>query len=130
MRLANYLIGLKTLKNRGLPPTLKNIRLRVQKTTYRRKGDVLLQIWKTNKKRDVRIISTIDIVDTGEIDRRTGLPIKKPKCIVDYNNFMSGVDLADQYLSYNPIYRKSLKWTKKASLYLINCGIFNAFQMF
>lgn len=62
------------------------------------------------------MISTIhnaEIVDTGEICRKTNRPIQKPKCIIDYNHHMKGVDRADQYLSNYPIYRKTIKWSKK-----------------
>ena len=43
---------------------------------------------------------------------------------------MKGVDRADQYMSYYPIYRKTKKWTKKVSFYLINCAIFNSFRVY
>jgi hypothetical protein len=93
----------------------------------------MLQLWKTVKKRDIRMISTIhnsEIVDTTKTDWKTGLLVRKPICIVDYNKYMKGVDRADQYLSYYPIYRKTKKWTKKVVLYLFNCGLFNAFKVY
>jgi hypothetical protein len=34
---------------------------------------------------------------------------KKPKCIVDYNTHMHGVDTADQYLAYYPFICKTVK---------------------
>ncbi|XP_035728425.1 piggyBac transposable element-derived protein 4-like [Vespa mandarinia] len=56
--------------------------------------------------------------------------MQKPKCLADYNLNMNGVDLADQYLSYYLILRKTIKWSKKIVLYLINCDLFNAFKIY
>ena len=100
-------------------------------TVFCRKGDILLLVWKD--KRDVRMISTIhdiSVSDTGKKNRKTGEDIVKPVCINQYNVHMKGVERADQYLSYYPILRKTMKWTKKVVLYLINCGLFNCFRIY
>jgi hypothetical protein len=34
---------------------------------------------------------------------------------------------ADQYLSFYPLLRKTVKWSKKVVLYLLNCALFNTF---
>ena len=120
-------------RNRGLPDSLKKTKLKVFETAFKRKGEILLQLWKTAKSKDIRMISTIhnaEIVYTGKICRKTNSPIQKPKCIIDYNHHMKGVDRADQYLSYYPIYRKTIKWSKKVVLYLFNCALFNAFRVY
>jgi hypothetical protein len=44
--------------------------------------------------------------------------------------FMKGVDRADQYFAYYSLPRKTVKWTKKVALWLINCAIFNSFSVF
>jgi hypothetical protein len=91
----------------------------------------MVQLWRD--KRLVRVISTIHdatIVNTGRKDRKTKIEIKKPYAIVQYNKFMKGVDRADQYLSYYSILRKSVRWSKKVVLYLINCALFNAFCVY
>ena len=79
------------------------------------------------------MISTIHdarIVNTERKYRKTDLEIKKPYAIVQYNKFMKGVDRADQYLSYYSILRKSVKWSKKVVLYLLNCALFKAFCVY
>lgn len=43
---------------------------------------------------------------------------------------MNGVDLADQYLTYNPIVRNSIKWRKKALIFMLNCSLFNSFVVY
>jgi hypothetical protein len=42
---------------------------------------------------------------------------------------MKGVDGADQYLSHNSLLRKTVKWTKKVALWLINCALYNSFRI-
>jgi hypothetical protein len=44
--------------------------------------------------------------------------------------FMEGVDRANQYLAYYSLLRKTVKWTKKFALWLINCGLFNSFLVY
>jgi hypothetical protein len=58
------------------------------------------------------------------------MEVKKPCAVVQYNNFMKGVDRADQYLSYYPVLRKTVKWSKKVVVYLPNCTLFNAFFVY
>ena len=85
--------------NRGLPPEMKNESqsLKRGETTFRRKGEILLQSW-----RDTRVVSMISTIHNS---RMVDVPwrnevLEKPICIFQYNMFMKGVDKADQYLSY------------------------------
>ena len=55
------------------------------------------------------------------------MEIKKPYAVVQYNTFIKDVDRADQYLSYYSVLRKTVKWSKKVVLHLLNCALFNAF---
>jgi hypothetical protein len=54
----------------------------------------------------------------------------KPLCISQYNMFMKGVDRADQYLTYYSLPRKTVKWTEKVALWLINCALFNSLLVY
>jgi len=56
--------------------------------------------------------------------------IKKPYAVVQYNKFIRGVYSADQYLSYYSVLQKTVKWSKKVVLYLLNCVLFNAFFVY
>lgn len=117
--------------NRGFPECLKNVKLKPGQSIFRRKNDVLLQIWRS--KRDVRMISTIHssiILESGNIDWKTKLRIQKPQSIIEYNKYMKGVDRADQYLSYYSIIRRTKKWTKRAVMYLLNCALFNSYKVY
>ena len=117
--------------NRGLPHELKNNRLQRGQSIFRRKGDVLLQIWQS--KREVRMISNIhssELLESSNTDWHTNTKIMKPKCVIEYNNYMKGVDRADQYLLYYSILRKTRKWTKRAVMYLLNCAFFNSYLVY
>ncbi|PNF19822.1 hypothetical protein B7P43_G14053 [Cryptotermes secundus] len=132
---AEYLLSRKvricgTIRvNRGLPPDLKEEckRLKRGDTAFRRKGDILLQSWRDT--RVVNMVSTIHNSSMVDVQRRHG-QVKKPLCISEYNMFMKGVDRADQFLAYYSLPRKTVKWTKKVALWLINCAIFNSFTVF
>jgi len=43
---------------------------------------------------------------------------------------MKGVDHADQYLSYYSVDRKTVKWSKKVVLFLLNCTLFNSILVY
>jgi hypothetical protein len=71
--------------NRGIPRDLegKGKCLNRGKSAFRRKGDIMVQVWKD--KRFVHMISTIHdatIVNTGRKDRKIKMEIKKPYAIV------------------------------------------------
>jgi len=67
------------------------------------------------------------IVNKGRKDRKTNMEIKKPYAVVQHNKFIKGVDRADQYFSFYSVLRKTIKWSIKEVLYLLNCSLFNAF---
>ena len=81
--------------NRGLPPEMKNESqsLKRSETTFRRKGEILLQFWRDT--RVVNMISTIHDSTMVDVPRRNEEVLKKPICIFQYM-FMKGVDGADQ----------------------------------
>jgi len=81
----------------------------------------------------VRMLSMIHdatIVNKGRKDRKTNMEVKKPYIVVHYNKFMKDIDRADQYLSFYPVLRKTVKWLKKVVLYLLNYAPFNAFFVY
>jgi hypothetical protein len=64
------------------------------------KGYILVQIWKD--KQGMHLTSTVHeakLMNLGK-EWRTGEIIKKFICILEYNKYMKGVDMADLYLSY------------------------------
>jgi len=55
------------------------------------------------------------------------MEIKKPYTVGQYNKFIKGIDRANQYLSYYSVLRKTVKWSKKVVLYLLNFVLCNTF---
>jgi membrane-associated HD superfamily phosphohydrolase len=81
----------------------------------------------------VRMRSTIHdatTINKERKDRKTNVEIKKPYAIVQYNKFIKDVDRADQYLNYYSVLKKTVKWSKKVVLYLLNCVLFNTFFVY
>ena len=82
-------------------------KLKKGEITFCRNQEILLI--SHQDKRLVNVISTLHTAEVIEtISRQTGVA-KKPKCIIDYNTHMHGVDTADQYLAYYPFIRKTVK---------------------
>uniref|UniRef100_A0A1Y1N5A9 PiggyBac transposable element-derived protein domain-containing protein n=1 Tax=Photinus pyralis TaxID=7054 RepID=A0A1Y1N5A9_PHOPY len=134
--LSNYLFDRKTnscgtvrLTRKHMPKLSKNIN----------RGDVS---WKSSEKmlvirwkdrRDVTMISTMHenkMVSLEKKDRTTGEPVKKPLCIVNYNERMGAIDRADMMLSSLECMRKSLKWYKKIFFHTIDLLLLNSHAMF
>ena len=53
--------------------------------------------------------------------------VKKPVVIENYNKYMSGVDLHDQFNKYYEHSRKSVKWWKKVFFWLLEASVTNAY---
>jgi len=122
----------KTIRvNRGLPKDMigEAKELKKGEVTFRRNQEILVISYQD--KRLVNMISTLHTAEVVETtNRRTGVAKKKPKCIIDNNTHMHGVDTADQYLAYYPLIRKTVKWPKKVFFYLIQCCLFNSYVTF
>ena len=59
-----------------------------------------------------------------------GVPKKIPKCIIDYNTHVHGIDTADQYLADYAFICKTVKWPKKVFFCLLQCCLFNSYVTF
>jgi len=78
----------------------------------------------------IRTIHGATTVNKGRKDRNTNMEIKKPYAVVQYTKFIKDVDRADQHLGYCSVLKKTVKWSKKAVLYLLNCVLFSAFFVY
>jgi hypothetical protein len=56
--------------------------------------------------------------------------VNKPKIVTDYNQYMSGVDIADQLMVYYACGRRMLKWYKRVFWRLIEHVLINAYILF
>jgi hypothetical protein len=55
----------------------------------------------------------VEMTNTSKINRKTNMPVIKPKVVIDYNSSMNAVDKQDQQLSSFPVMRKYSKGYKK-----------------
>ncbi|GBP03985.1 PiggyBac transposable element-derived protein 4 [Eumeta japonica] len=89
-----------------------------------------MHIGKWRDERYVLYISTEHDNEMLEVTNKRGQVLVKPSAIVHYNNFMSGVDLQDQMLSYYPCERKTMRWNKKLSIHTLQMSLANAFYFY
>lgn len=75
-------------------------------------------------------IHSAQIIESDKRNKKTGEKIKKSVSIIQDNKYMKCVDRADQYLSYYSILRKCREWSKRVTMYLINCSFFKAFRVY
>lgn len=80
---------------------------------WKRKSSVLVMKWKD--KRDVYMITTGHKYEMDTSSSKRGNPKRKPKCVLDYNAYMSGIDRADQMTSYYSSPRNTTMLQKKKS---------------
>jgi len=72
----------------------------------------------------------IEMIDTGK-KNRNGVPILKPKIIIEYNSGKARIDLSDQLSSYSSPIRKSIRWYHKvATEILLGTSVVNAFIVY
>ena len=117
--------------NHGLPEDMIEEAKNLEKgeVTFHRNQEILLI-----SHQDKRLVNMISALHTAEViettSRRMCVAKKKPKCVIDYNTHMHGVDTADQYLAYYPFIRKTVKWPEKVFFYLLQCCLFNSYITF
>jgi len=95
--------------NRGIPRDLEGEGkpLKKEKSGFWRNDDTMVQVWN-----DKTCVNDAIIVNKGRKDRKTNMEIKKPYAVGQYNEFIKGIDRADQYLSFYSVLRKTVKCLK------------------
>ena len=132
LKLGLYACG--TLNANRLPPPLKvgrsSVKIRPGETRQLQKGNLLVTMW--HDKRQVAVLSSnCQPNQTMVVKRRTKQPpyvkdISMPAPIRQYNTFMGGVDLNDQFQSYYPSGRTGMKWWRYIFWFLLDVSICNA----
>lgn len=91
--------------------------------------------WHDRGKKCVVVISSlhdpsikVDVVRTNKEAKKEKVPC--PQSVAEYNKFMGGVDLFDQYLASYSISWKSRKWWMKIFMYLLDSAIVNAYIVY
>ncbi|CAH2086353.1 unnamed protein product [Euphydryas editha] len=118
-----FLCGTLRPTRRGLPKNVISTKLK--------KGEVVgkmnkngVRIIKWFDKRPVYMISTsrrhnATIIDTGKRRKVTEEVIRKPECILTYNENKKGIDYSDQMSSYYTPLKRGLKWFRKVMMELL-----------
>jgi hypothetical protein len=95
---------------------------------YRQKGDMVVVSWMDKK--PVNLLSTCcDPLKEQTVKRRSGreeVELACPEVVIDYHQYMRGVDLFSQYQSYYAIGRRAKKWWPRLAWFLIDVGLINA----
>ncbi|XP_047543330.1 piggyBac transposable element-derived protein 3-like, partial [Vanessa atalanta] len=83
-----------------------------------------VKVIKWHDKRQVSMITSCkahkaSLVDTGKIHKRTNEMIRKPLCILTYNDNKKGIDYSDQMSVYYTTLRRGLKWYRKVMMELL-----------
>ena len=87
-----------------------------------KKGDVVSRSLIIN----ILMISNMHTHEMVEVSNRRGEKKMKPNIIRDYNEGMSGIDRADQMVSYYDCLKKTTRWYKKIALHILVIFLFNA----
>ena len=104
--------------------------------TFKHKGSLSAVVWKD--KRNVSVISTIHNQSVSSVKRMVQQPdgmfsqtdVACPQMVVDYINFMGGVDRTDQYIQYYNFQHKTLKWPKRIFFTMLEILKYNAYRLF
>jgi len=116
-------VGTLRKNRKDNPKDTLNAKLGKGEVAHVQKGNI--HVIKYNDKRDVCMISTKQKLDFVEVTDKFGRNKMKPNIIVDYNNNMSGIDRADQMISYYPTPRKCLRWYIKVFFHLMDMCLWN-----
>ena len=123
--------GTLNLNRVGVPKFLQKLKLKKGEVVSRTdRNGLMILLWKDKK--IVKMITTMhrnDVVDSGKRNRANE-PIHKPRCVMDYNNGMGGVDRSDQLGSSHRSVRKFVKWYKKLFFYIMDLCLVNSFCVF
>jgi len=131
-----YSCGTVRTNRIGFPAELKKPRDLRQRGQMRvlQKGDTPLvaSVWK-----DCSYVHTLSTLpDSTKVvpgQRQRGaevVPVEMPHPVAQYNRYMGGVDLHDQYRMCYEVGRNSHKWWKYLFFFMLNCCVVNSFLLY
>jgi hypothetical protein len=115
--------GTLRTNRQGVPPTVKQAKLSKDAPLFVHRDNELLYISWLDK-RQVNLLTTVHNGNTFVKQVRSKFHanyvrnVECPMSVQLYTNYMGGVDLADQQVSYSTLMHRTLKWWKK--LFLCN----------
>lgn len=135
VNLSQKLINLKThctgtlrANRRENPVYIVKKKLKRGEHVWARKNKVYVSKWKD--KRPVMMITTGQHPSIVEVSNRFGKRRQKPAEVEFYNRYMSGIDRADQMISYYSCPRKTIRWYKKVLFHLLDIAVWNAYFLY
>ena len=124
-------VGTCMANRKGLPKDLMNQKLRKGKVLARRQGPVMVLKW--FDKREVVMLSTkhTSAMESVKVKMfRSSCKKQKPIAVIEYNKYMSGVDMIGQMIQYYKFNRKTVKWWKKLFFHLVSLALINAQKLY
>lgn len=116
--------GTVQLKRKDMP----SLKLKKGEIVGYQRGKVTAMKWKDKK--DISLLSTIHSLEIVDTEKRGEIK-KKPKCVVDYNDTMGGVDRVDQHLADYALPRKrGKKYYKKIFFHLLDLALWNSYILY
>ena len=122
-----YICGTLRSDRTSNPVAVTKAKLKKGEVIQRSRDGVTISKWKD--KRDVLTISNMHAVEMVETSNRRGKKMLKPNIVKDYNAGMSGVDKADQMISYYDSLRKTVRWYKKVGLHILDIMMYNSYAL-
>lgn len=120
-----YICGTLRSNRKSNPKEVVKAKLKKGSVKSRSRDGVIVAKWKD--KRDVLVISNMHSLEMVDVSNKRGVMKTKPNIIRDYNKGMSGIDRADQMVSYYDCLRKTTRWYKKVALHIFDIFVFNAY---
>jgi hypothetical protein len=127
-----YTCGTVRANRKGLPKDLGKIKMKDQgKSVTKQKGNMHVTVWRDKK--NITILQTNNSGDATSVSRRqrdrSSKNVPCQESIKLYNQFMNGVDHADQLrVTYNTT-PKALKWWKFLFFFLFDVAIVNSYLL-
>ena len=119
--------------SKGIPDAVKNARLQVGETIYRRNAALLVVAFrdKTSVTKPVLALSTFCNAENKEIRTAAGRQVTKPRMITDfYTTGMGGVDVSDKKIYHLASERATHRYWLKLFMNLIDKSMLNAFIIY
>lgn len=110
---------------KGYPEPVKQAKLKRGEVIAHRSSELLAMKFKD--KRDVPMLTTIH---NEEMTPGRNAAHEKPKCIVDHNKYIGGVERTNQLLQPYEIARESLKWYEKIAFHFLQLALLKCFLAF
>ncbi|XP_014614648.1 PREDICTED: piggyBac transposable element-derived protein 4-like [Polistes canadensis] len=123
--------GTVRINRKEMPRELKSHVLQQGEATIFTTKEMVAIKWKDKK--DVVMLTTmhdLSFVEAGKQNRYTGQKTLNPTAVVDYNQYMGGVDVGDQMLSKFHTVRRCKKAYKKMFFYFIDMMLLNTYVIF